>query len=153
MTPPAGAGDMIGPIDLQAARKAAAERFFAIGMGYLPEGWTYSFRKALSGRCAWRRKHIVGPRPVTRKSLYIWLHECGHAQLHGPRRKPRHVEEYEAEQWAHARMREHGIAVPKEMTIRAKKYVGRKIEQAEKHGARSIDARARAFAAWKGKRP
>ena len=145
---------MTGPIDLQAARQAAAERFYAIGMAYLPEGWTYSFRKGLTGACSWRKKHIAAPKPVTRKSLYIWLHECGHAQLHKARGKtPRHAEEYEAERWAHARMREHGVAVPRAMTLRAKAYVGRKIEQAEKRGAKTIDARARAFAAWKGKRP
>ena len=41
--------------------------------------------------------------------------ERAHAHLHWAEghTKPRHVEEMEAEQWAHAKMREHGIAVPR----------------------------------------
>jgi hypothetical protein len=132
--------------DLQAARKAAAERFYGIGMACLPEGWTHEFRKSLSGTCYMTRKHLSAPRPVTRKSLYIWLHECAHAHLHAGKRKVRHVEEMEAEQWAHSKMRENGIAVPRDMTIRAKAYVARKIEQAERRGAKSIDPSARRFA-------
>jgi hypothetical protein len=137
------------PEELQAARVAAAERFYAIGMSYLPEGWTHAFRKSLSGLCWWDRKHIDGPRPVTRKSLYIWLHECAHAHLHSTkelrRGKAKHVMEHEAEVWAHAKMREHGIPVPRAMTTRAKEYVARKIKQAEARGAKKIDAAARKF--------
>ena len=132
--------------DLQQARRDAADRFFAIGMSYLPPGWTYTFRKALTGQCVIKDKHIDAPRPVTRKALYIWLHECAHAHLHIDRRKKRHVEEMEAEMWAHAVMREHGIAVPREVTLRAKRYVGRKIDQAIARGAKRIEAKARAFA-------
>jgi hypothetical protein len=132
--------------DLQTARKAAADRFYEVGMSYLPEGWTSEFRKSLTGMCYPTRKHLSGPRPVTRKSLYIWLHECAHAHLHADKRKKRHVEEMEAEQWAHEKMREHGIAVPRAMTVRAKAYVARKIEQAEMRGAKTIDHRARRFA-------
>jgi hypothetical protein len=142
-------------MDLQQARREAAERFYRVGMAHLPEGWTYKFRKALSGAAWGGRKHIDAPKPVTRKSLYIWLHECAHAHLHhGPdgSRKKRHVEEFEAEQWAHAKMREHGIPVPRTMTIRAKKYVARKIAQAQRHGAKSIDPKAAAFAQFAKRR-
>jgi hypothetical protein len=138
------------PADLQAARREAAERFYAIGMANLPAGWTFKFRKSLSGRCFTVRKHIEAPKPVTRRALYIWLHECAHAHLHSqkPHAKPRHVEEMEAEQWAHAKMREHGVPVPKEMTHRAKDYVHRKISQALRHGAKpeNIDKAARKYA-------
>lgn len=134
-------------IDLQAARKEAAERFYTIGMSCLPTGWTHAFRKSLSGRSFPKRRHIDGPKPVTRKSLYIWLHECAHAHLHGPTcQKPKHVREVEAEQWAHREMREHGIAVPRAMTTRAKAHVARKITQAERRGAKRIDPAARKFA-------
>jgi hypothetical protein len=127
-------------------RKAAAERFMTIGMAHLPEGWTHEFRKSLSGMCYWHRNHIAAPKPVTRKSLYIWLHECAHAHLHLERKghKPRHVEEMEAEQWAHAKMREAGVPVPRTMTKRAKRYVARKIRQAGPKA--KIDPRVRAFA-------
>ncbi|PWT80382.1 MAG: hypothetical protein C5B58_11810 [Acidobacteria bacterium] len=106
-----------GP-ELQPARKAAAERFEAVAMLYVPVGYTIKYRKSLSGRHWGQRKLIEAPRPVTRKSLYIFLHECAHAALgHGREYRnknstPRHVEEMQAEQWAHARMREHGISVP-----------------------------------------
>lgn len=132
-------------VDLQKARREAAERFLAVGMSYLPAGWTFAFRKSLSGFVIIKDKHLVAPRPVTRKSLYIWLHECAHANLHDvSKRKPRHVEEMEAEQWAHAKMREHGIPVPRVMTKRAKDYVARKIRHA---GPRAkIDPAAAKFA-------
>jgi hypothetical protein len=141
--------------ELQAARRAAAEKFLAIGTFYVPAGWTVKYRKSLSGRCIYRHKIIDAPKPVTRKALYIFLHECAHAILHYPivarslseyRRKPKHVVELEAEQWAHATMRQHGIAVPRAMTVRAKDYVARKILQAELRGAKSIDPAARRYA-------
>jgi hypothetical protein len=141
--------------ELQAARRAAAEKFLAIGTFYVPAGWAVEYRKSLSGRCIYHHKIIEAPKPVTRKSLYIFLHECAHAQLHYPiflrsaneyKRKPKHMIELEAEQWAHAKMREHGIAVPRAMTARAKDYVARKIHQAEVRGAKSINPAARRYA-------
>jgi len=141
-------------IDLQQARREAAERYHAIGMSYLPEGWTFAFRKSLSGRCFTARQHIEAPKPVTRKALYIWLHECAHAHLHsrtagGNRKKPAHVQEYEAEMWAHAQMRQSGVAVPEAMTTRAKVYVARKIRQAVMRGAKRIDPDALKFSGGK----
>jgi hypothetical protein len=125
--------------DLQAARRLSAERFTAIAMAELPAGWTYKLRKSLSGRCFVNYRYISAPKPVTRKALYIWLHECAHA--HGinrtnMRRTPAHVIEMRAEKWAHAKMREHGVPVPKEMTQRAQGYVRRKIKQvAQRRGS------------------
>jgi hypothetical protein len=134
--------------ELQAARKAAAERFHAIAMQYVPEGYTIKHRKSLSGRHYGKSKRIEAPRPVTRRSLYIFLHECAHAHLHsGIGRRPKaHVREMEAEKWAHEKMREHGIAVPRDMTTRAKQYVARKINQAINCGAKTINGEARRFA-------
>jgi hypothetical protein len=133
--------------ELRAARLAAAARFEAIAAPYVPAGWTVIYRKSLSGCCNHTTRTIAAPRPRTRKALYIFLHECAHAELHPPPKKlPRHVEEMEAEKWAHAKMRQHGISVPRAMTVRAKRYVARKIKQAMRRGAKTIDARARAFA-------
>jgi hypothetical protein len=87
--------------------------------------------------------------PTVVPSSRTATHECAHAHLHrnGSRgRVPRHVEELEAEQWAHARMREAGIRVPRAMTKRAKRYVARKIKQAIARGAKHIDPQARRFA-------
>ena len=134
---------------LLAARKAAAERFEAIAMKHFPEGYTLEYRKSLSGMHYGKSKRIMAPRPVTRKSLYIFLHECAHAHLgHAHNGNvPRHVEEMEAEKWAHDKMRESGVAVPRSMTKRAKAYVGRKIKQAKARGAKHIDSAARRYAA------
>jgi hypothetical protein len=85
---------------------------------HVPEGWTVEYHKSLSGWASPQRKLIKASRPTTPKSLYLFLHECGHAHLkHGQNRwKPRHVEEMEAEQWAHAIMAKHNIPVPARMT-------------------------------------
>jgi hypothetical protein len=136
---------------LQQERRDFAAKCYRIGMAALPEGWTFKFRKNLSGRAYMEDRRIEAPKPVTRKSLYIWLHECAHATLHVGSRKPRHVEEFEAEQWAHAKMREHKIPVPKAMTQRAKRYVARKIRQAVMSGAKSIDPAASRFAKRRSK--
>lgn len=134
--------------ELQRARKEAAARYEAIAMSYFPQGYTLEYRKSLSGLHYGQSKRIIAPRPVTRKALYIFLHECAHAHLGHAHNgnTPRHVEEMEAEQWAHAKMRESGVAVPRSMTKRAKAYVGRKIRQAERRGAKSIDPAARRYA-------
>lgn len=130
-------------------------------------------RKTLSGR-AYSAAEIAVPRPVTRRALHIFLHECAHVALghvkadkaaqfaptlsHGcpgpaqaasePRimRKPRHVEEYEAEQWAFARMRESGIPIPRKSLRRAKSYVAYKIRQARRRGAKVVDREAQRWA-------
>jgi hypothetical protein len=56
------------------------------------------------------------------------------------------VKEHEAETWAHKRMREHGVAVPRVMTTGAKAYVRRKIRTAIRSGAKRIDPAAAKFA-------
>lgn len=137
--------------ELARLRKEAAARFYAIGMAELPKGCGYAFRKALSGRawCSVDHPRISAPKPVSRRALYIWLHECAHIVLHrGKNRegKPSHVMEHEAEVWAHAKMREHGVPVPRVSTRAAKAYVGRKIRQAKRAGAKTIDPAAAAFA-------
>jgi hypothetical protein len=93
---------------------ALAKKLLAIAAQYVPPGWTVIERKTLSGACNVKSKRISAPRPITRDALHIFLHECAHAHLHPfGQYKPRHVEEYEADQWANARMREHGIPVPR----------------------------------------
>jgi hypothetical protein len=120
-----------------------------IAKKYLPRGYTVEYRKSLSGRHYGRRNLIKAPKPVTAKALYIFLHECAHAYLHtgsGRKAAPRHVQEMQAEIWAHAKMEKHGIPVPPEMTTRAKRYVARKIVQAERRGAKNIDPLAIEYA-------
>ena len=129
-----------------AAKRALAERLTNIALLYVPEGYRIAYRKSLSGRCDMDKKLIQAPKPITRKALYIFLHECGHANLHDGKRLKRHVEEMQAEQFAHEKMREHGIAIPRAMTKRAKQYVTRKITQAQRRGAKRIDPTAKKFA-------
>lgn len=99
--------------------------------------------QALRGRAWSAKKRIRVPKPTTRRRLYILAHECGHVALgHSSRRISKHRKEYEAEQYAHAALRRHGISVPKASTTRAKQYVAWKIKQAIKRGAKSIDMEA-----------
>ncbi len=137
--------------ELQEARHAARERFLSVANALKMEAGVtaHKVRKALSGM-AWPDGHIDAPEGATRKQLYILAHECahvalGHVSVKGKARKPRHVEEMEAERWAHEALRHHGIAVPRAMTVRAKQYVARKIRQAEARGAKHIDAAARKY--------
>ena len=111
-------------------------------------------KSSLSGRAIYSRGEMHAPRPVTRKALYIFLHECAHFHIqdHRGKSKPSHVKELEAEKWAHARMRDAGIAVPKDMTKRAKEYVAHKISHAIKSGAKHIDSKAKKFAESKNHR-
>ena len=133
--------------ELQAARKAATERFLAIAAAIKAEAGVIGHKhtKSLSGR-AWPHGYINAPEGRTRKQLYILAHECGHIALnHGGRKLPKHIQEMEAEKWAHA-LRRHGISVPRSMTMRAKRYVARKIRQAKQRGAKRINAEAAHYA-------
>ncbi len=141
-------GRVFDPAAARAAKQALAERLAAIGSSYVPEGWRVTWRKNLTGCCYHGQQRLAAPRPVTRNALYVFPHECAHAHLHDDaagRRKPVHVREHEAEQWAHARMREHNIPVPRRLTKRAKDNVARKIARAQAGGA-AIDAVAARFA-------
>lgn len=113
-------------------------------------------RKSLTGRAYTRNevRIIEAPRPVTRRSLYVFLHECAHHLLgHLTDRRATHVHELEAERWAHATMRAEGIAVPRKETKRAKRYVATKIRRALKRGAKSIDPKAARFAGVRATHP
>jgi hypothetical protein len=138
---------------LQAARQTAVVRFLAVAEAIKQEAGVVHHRvvNGLHG-CAFSDRGIIhAPEGRTRKQLYILAHECGHVAhnhqwLEGRGSKPRHVEEHEAELWAHAALRRHGIAVPRSMTRRAKNYVARKIDQAKRRGAKRINAAAKRYA-------
>lgn len=105
------------------------------------------------------------PRPLTREKLYTNLHERGHLRLkhfglHWTRSEFKrkkytrkhelagHVEEYQAEIFAHEAMRAHGIAVPRTMTRSAKKYVRDWIDSDHSRGIK-IDPVVAKWAGWK----
>lgn len=114
-------------------------------MDHLPGGWTYSYRASLSGVYIRERKHIEAPKPVTRRALQVWLHECAHAHNIGKGEK-RQVEEMMAEQWSYAPMREAGVPVPRKSTNNGKRHIANRIDMAVRRGAKKIDAEAMAFA-------
>lgn len=135
-------------IDLALARAEATERFLVVAASLKQEAGVteHVVRKSLSGY-AWPSGKIPAPEGRTRKQLYILAHECAHVALaHFKSRKSRHVEEHEAEEWAHAALRRYGIPVPRAMSQRARAYVARKIMQARRSGAKAIDPDARRFA-------
>src|SRR5271169_4000262 len=94
------------------ARERMKVRCFQAALENTPENVKMvRIRASLSGVALLREGILVGPRPATRKSLYIFLHECAHFHLHASGRKARYIEEYEAEMWAHNKMREAGLRV------------------------------------------
>jgi len=96
----------------------------------------------LGGWANFRTGVLCAPRPVTRRALFVFLHECAHFALHGKRRQPRHVEEHEAERWAHARMRAAGIPVPRLMLENGKRHIRRAIRMALRGGALKVHTEA-----------
>ena len=135
--------------ELARLRAESSAKFAEIGMRMVKEADIREVkpRKSLSGCAYVEERTIEAPWPTTtRKRLYILAHECGHVVLnHRGRKKPRYVEEYEAEQYAIETLRKHDVAVPADMLKRAKAYVARKIRQAEARGAKSIDSKIRAW--------
>lgn len=130
-----------------AGKMTQAEHCGEVARKYTPPGVTVKYRKSISG-CAWYGKKLMEvPRPVTPASLEVHLHESAHFHLeHYKRNKPTHLKECEAEEWALARMRDEGVRVPRKVLQRAKRYVARKIVQAQRRGAKHIDRRAMRFA-------
>jgi len=127
--------------DLQDAKRQAAKRFQAIAQSILDAAGVELIEyhdKGLRGTAWAKDKRVLVPRPTTRRRLYIAAHEAGHV-AHGHADGKIHRQEYEAERYAHAALRRHGIAVPTRSTKRAKKYVAWKIHQAIRRGAKSID--------------
>jgi len=120
-----------------------------IALKYLPKGYRVKYRKRLSGMHYGSLNLIATPKPMTAKSLYIFLHECAHAYLHigsGQSAAPRHVQEMEAILWAWDKMGKHNVPIPPEIIRRNRRYVARKIVQAERRGAKRIDPQAIEFA-------
>jgi hypothetical protein len=134
--------------DLQAARRAAAARFLAIAEAIKAEAGVvhHHLTSGLHGWAFPEHGIIHAPEGRTRKQLYILAHECAHVWLRHTSKKPRHVEEHEAETWAHTVLRAHSVPVPRAMTRRAKRYVARKIHQAKQRGAKRINTAAARFA-------
>ena len=114
-------------------RKKISEQCYALAMKHLPNGFTYQFRKHLSGRC-WRgKKHISAPKPLTRRALHVWLHECHHC-THVYSKFPSYYAEYQCEMFATRTMEAAGIKVHEKSIESAKSYVRKRVEQNVRSG-------------------
>lgn len=127
--------------ELLRRRRQAAAKFLQIAAALKAEaGITrHDVCKELRGLAWCDRGVILAPEGRTRKQLYVLAHECAHVALkhgrqRGRARKPQHVEELEAEHWAHDALRRHGVPVPRVMTHGARSYVGHWIEKDERNG-------------------
>jgi hypothetical protein len=59
---------------------------------------------------------IRAPEGRTVKQLFVIAHEVGHVVMkHYDSNKPRHVEEYEADKYALAALKRHGVKVPRKL--------------------------------------
>ena len=129
-------------------RQRMRDHCLAVAEKYTPEGVTVEYRMSLSGRAFTREGRMSVPRPVTRRALYIYLHECAHFALHSGRRKHRYIEEMEAERWTAAMMRREKIPVPQKSVEEGKCYVRRKVMQALKRGLKCPDAGVMKWCGW-----
>ena len=94
---------------------------------------------------------ISAPKGRSRRELYIVAHECAHLALnHFSKKKPRYLEEFEAERWAHAALRRHGVPVSAFLTEMARQHVTLRIIEALRRRAKYIDPDAEAFAKGQG---
>ena len=100
---------------------------------YTPKGWKVvmggTYNSGASGLCDYsvRGGTIYCPFVCDDYSLYVFLHEVGHAKLHKYSKKPTHVTEYEAEQFAMKSMRDCGFRVSRTILQGAKRYVREEI--------------------------
>jgi len=137
--------------ELREAKAAWRERYQAIAAKHTPEGVTVVESSGMYGKWFCRERRIKAPKPVGKMSLFIYLHECGHAHLgHCYNRKvcpkPRYLQEYEAEQWAIRVFRQEGLSVPRRVLQRAKEYVAMKVQRADRRGVKRVDPKIRAWA-------
>jgi len=92
---------------------------------------------------------ILSPEGQNIAQLHTVAHECGHIYLHGGdtgvgRWLPTHVQEMEAEMYAHQAFAEHGMTMPADHTAGGRAYVGTWVETDRAAGIR-IDPRVEAY--------
>lgn len=102
------------------------------------------------GGIAWiDRARILAPEGENRLQLATLAHECGHVFLHGAGTPgyllPGHVQEMEAESYAHQAFAAHGMRMPRRITAWGRAYVGHWVANDRAAGIR-IDPRAEAYA-------
>ena len=119
-------------LKLQEGKQKTAMRCLEVARAYLPKSYTIKYRKSLTGRANVVTKKIEAPKPITKKALLVWLHECGHIHYQHNRQTgdPRFVQEYLAETYALTIMKAEGIKVTRKMINESKIYISWRINQA-----------------------
>ena len=97
-------------------------------------GYSIEYAKGLSGKVCPQTRRCFIPHILTRKSLYVACHQLSHVlgNVYMKGKSKRDLIEFRAEKFAHKKMKELGISVPREMTERAAKLLGRKIRRVKK---------------------
>jgi hypothetical protein len=138
---------------------ASKERLFACALANTPACVRLiRIREDLTG-CAYpnpkssQHGTLEAPRPVTRRALQVFLHEAAHYALDHRSNRPRYLEEYEAEVWSFARMREAGIPVPRKSLETARRDVLGAIQTTLARGMKRIDPKAARFARFNRRPP
>ena len=98
------------------------------------KGFSIEYTKSLRGKVYPTAKRCLIPYILTRKSLYVACHQLSHVlgNVYMKGKSKRDLIEFRAEKFAHKRMKELGFSVPREMTERATKPLGRKIRRVKK---------------------
>ena len=124
---------------LHADRNRMTARCLKVAEKFVPNGYRIIHKQRLSGHVFWKNREFHVPRPVTRKALYIYLHEYAHIYLkHNEADLPIHRREYEAETWAIRMMEYEDIPPPFKMIQQGKAYVLNEIIKALAHGEMKI---------------
>lgn len=96
--------------------------------------------------CHFERKTIYAPTVTDPFTLHILLHEFAHVHLgHAGKTVPRHVEEWEAEQWAIGVMKGHGICIPR-IVYRSIRVYMRELIEADSGRGHAIKRHVKRFA-------
>jgi len=98
------------------------------------KGFSIQYTKGLTGKVYPATKRCLIPQILTRKSLYAACRQLSHVleNVYIKGKSKRDLIELRAEEYAHKKMKELGFSVPREMTERATKLLGRKIRRTKK---------------------
>lgn len=109
------------------ASRIVPQRARHIMHAYKPKRWKIIMggaqQRGASGVCDFTQRAIYIPLVCDDYSLGVYLHEVAHAKLHRHSIRPHHMDEYEAERWAHQALRDCGFRVSRTITSAAKSYV------------------------------
>ncbi len=129
-------------------RKKISERCLEVARKHQPKDYTIHYRSSLTGRCCRDGKWLSAPRPVTRRALHVFLHECHHA-MNAYSKFPSYYAEYQCEMFATRTMESAGLEVHEKSLADARAYVKRCLEQSVRSGLLAEDVSPE-IAAWCG---